>query len=339
MIIKNNILKSLYRNKRTDQCGSKNNVLPIVEVVQKGSSVENILSRFNGNELIRGRSDPIIYLVTPSFNSVATIGRTIDSVISQIGDFFLYYHIQDGGSTDGTLRLLEDYKRSIEELMPSRVQFTYSSCRDNGMYDALYRGFDCFAMSPNSWMGWINSDDQLGDGVLKLLATLSPTEEIEWITGQPSIRSLDGILKTHNIFYSNDLLASGLCDGKSWWFLQQEGTFWRAKWWADLSKVSHFNSNKFAGDYHLWRVLAEWTDLYQYDGATGYFNKREGQISSTQLDKYYMEINSYWCRYMSRPRLKKYSEHSLNRLKFNGDQIITDSVRFRVDGEFCVRVI
>ena len=46
---------------------------------------------------------PTVYVVTPSFNAAAPIDRTIASVLSQAGDFRIRYHVQDGGSTDGTL--------------------------------------------------------------------------------------------------------------------------------------------------------------------------------------------------------------------------------------------
>ena len=49
---------------------------------------------------------PRISVVTPSFNSVATIAGTIQSVLSQ--DYANWEHIVvDGGSTDGTVAVLK----------------------------------------------------------------------------------------------------------------------------------------------------------------------------------------------------------------------------------------
>lgn len=313
----------------------------ILDRVDRGGVAYDYLVKICGLEMVQGlkKSHPVIYLVTPSYNSVDTIGKTIESVVGQRGDFLLYYHVQDGGSSDGTVELLEEYKDRISNEFSSRIVFTYSSCRDSGMYDALYKGFDRFCMTRNSWMGWINSDDQLSDGALDLLSKLASQRNVGWLTGQPSIRMLDGRIRNHNVFYSNQLIRSGLCDGRSWWFLQQEGTFWRAGFWPDLCRVSHFNLQKFAGDYHLWRVLADLTELYQYDGPTGHFNKREGQISSACLDKYYSEVDSYWGRYISRPQLRKYSTHEIKRVSVANNVANIKNVRFRVDGKFCVRAV
>src|SRR5206468_6862008 len=55
---------------------------------------------------------PKITLVTPALNSAHYIERTIDSVLRQ-GYPNLEYFVMDGGSTDGTLDIVKNYRASI----------------------------------------------------------------------------------------------------------------------------------------------------------------------------------------------------------------------------------
>ena len=74
---------------------------------------------------------PLVTVVTPSFNSAEFIERTILAVKSQ--EYPRVEHIlMDGGSTDHTMEIVERH----------RAHFTHiHSGKDNGMYDAIHRGF------------------------------------------------------------------------------------------------------------------------------------------------------------------------------------------------------
>jgi glycosyltransferase involved in cell wall biosynthesis len=87
-----------------------------------------------------------ITVVTPSFNQAAFLGATIDSVLSQ-NYANLEYRVIDGGSTDGTVQILDSYGAQLD--------FCCSE-PDHGQYDALNKGFQ---YSTGDIMAWINSDD------------------------------------------------------------------------------------------------------------------------------------------------------------------------------------
>lgn len=88
---------------------------------------------------------PLISVVTVCFNAAKTLQRTIESVLGQ-GYPHIEYHVVDGGSTDGTLDILERYADRI----------TSTSEPDLGMYDAMNKGIRC---ARGEWIHLLNADD------------------------------------------------------------------------------------------------------------------------------------------------------------------------------------
>lgn len=87
-----------------------------------------------------------VSIITVSFNSVKTIEDTINSVLSQ--DFpEIEYIVVDGGSSDGTVNIIEKYQNRIGK---------WVSEKDRGMYDAMNKGI---AMATGDVIGILNSDD------------------------------------------------------------------------------------------------------------------------------------------------------------------------------------
>jgi glycosyltransferase involved in cell wall biosynthesis len=99
-------------------------------------------------------SRPLVSIVTPSLNQCAFVERTLESVLSQRGDFDLEYLVQDGGSTDGTLAILERHRGRISLVVEP----------DLGQADAINRGF---RRARGEILGWLNSDDLLRPGAVQ----------------------------------------------------------------------------------------------------------------------------------------------------------------------------
>ena len=96
-------------------------------------------------------------IITISYNSSATIERTIKSVLSQtISDF--EYIIVDGASTDTTLDIVKKY----EPLFGGRLH--WQSEPDKGIYDAMNKGI---GRSSGQLIGIVNSDDWLEPDALQ----------------------------------------------------------------------------------------------------------------------------------------------------------------------------
>ena len=100
---------------------------------------------------------PRITIITITFNSAATLEETIRSVTMQ--DYpALEYVIIDGGSTDGTLDIVQKYKDQIQIVV---------SEPDKGISDAFNKGI---ARATGEIIGIINSDDILLPGALQAVA-------------------------------------------------------------------------------------------------------------------------------------------------------------------------
>lgn len=89
---------------------------------------------------------PKVSVVTVVLNRAAQVAQTIESVLSQSYPN-IEYIIVDGGSTDGTLDVIQKYRKHIKRMV---------SGKDNGISDAFNKGV---LMSSGDLVGLINSDD------------------------------------------------------------------------------------------------------------------------------------------------------------------------------------
>jgi len=89
---------------------------------------------------------PLVSVITVCRNAAATIERTIASVLNQ-GYSPIEYIVVDGGSTDGTLVILEQYR--------SRISCCVSE-PDEGISDAFNKGI---ALASGQLVALLNADD------------------------------------------------------------------------------------------------------------------------------------------------------------------------------------
>jgi glycosyltransferase involved in cell wall biosynthesis len=99
-----------------------------------------------------------VSVVTPSYNQGGFVEETIRSVLLQ-GYPNLEYIVMDGGSTDGTVEILEKYDPWIEEWVGEP---------DEGQTHAINKGFQ---RASGDAVTWLNSDDILLPGALGAAAS------------------------------------------------------------------------------------------------------------------------------------------------------------------------
>jgi glycosyltransferase involved in cell wall biosynthesis len=112
---------------------------------------------------------PRISIVTSVYNNASEISAAVESVFSQRG-VDIEYIVVDGGSTDGTLKILEGYGTRIHKLI---------SGPDLGIYDGLNRGI---GLATGDYVGFLHSDDLFADEhtLKRLFARFSQLNCSEW---------------------------------------------------------------------------------------------------------------------------------------------------------------
>lgn len=184
-------------------------------------------------------------IVTPSYNHARFIGRTIDSILSQEGDFDLDYRVIDGASTDDTVEILRGYGDRL----------TWVSERDGGQVDAVNKGLRA---ATGDIVGWVNSDDVLLPGALaKVAAAFTAHPEAEWVHGRCKIIDADDRevrrwislykhLRSQRHTFENFLTED---------YVSQMTTFWRREM---LDEVGYLDGSlRFAFDHDLFLRFAQ----------------------------------------------------------------------------------
>ena len=227
-----------------------------------------------------------ISIITPCFNSEKYIEETIESVLSQKGSFEIEYIIVDGGSTDNTVSIIKKYKESVESgefpVKCNKVSFDYLSEKDDGMYDALTKGFKLIT---GDIVTYINSDDfYLPNAFSVAVDIFDKYLDVDWLTGSTvgyneKGQIVDCLLPFK---YKRRLIRKGIY-GTILINIQQESTLWRKKLLDDLD-FNGLKKYKFAGDFYLWYTFSKRTDLYIVQSCIGGFRGRPGQISQQQRE-------------------------------------------------------
>jgi len=227
-----------------------------------------------------------ISIITPCFNSEKYIEETIESVLSQKGSFEIEYIIVDGGSTDNTVSIIKKYKESVESgefpIKCNKVSFDYLSEKDDGMYDALTKGFKLIT---GDIVTYINSDDfYLPNAFSVAVDIFDKYPDVDWLTGSTvgyneKGQIVDCLLPFK---YKRHFIRRGIY-GTILINIQQESTLWRKKLLNDLD-FNGLKKYKFAGDFYLWYTFSKRTDLYIVQSCIGGFRGRPGQISQQQRE-------------------------------------------------------
>jgi FkbM family methyltransferase len=170
---------------------------------------------------------PVISVVTAVLNSRRFLERTVRSVLDQQYPK-LEYVVQDGGSTDGSVAILERYGSALA---------SFEVARDRGQADALNRGF---ARTTGEIMAYLNGDDLLLPGALQCIARFfSRHPDVDVVYGHRVLIDEHDQEIGRWVMPPHDPAVLSWAD-----YVPQETLFWRRRIWervgARLDDTFHF---------------------------------------------------------------------------------------------------
>jgi glycosyltransferase involved in cell wall biosynthesis len=220
-----------------------------------------------------------ISIVTPSFNQGQFIERTIQSIVEQRGEFELEYLVQDGGSTDQTLEILQRYEGKL----------SWNSERDGGQVDAINKGLRACS---GDVIAWVNSDDVLQPGALQRVAKAFNEPSVKWLHGRCDIidendRTIRHLISAYKHWCCNRYSYSRLLTEN---FLSQMTVFWRRSLMREVGMLDQ--DLDFAFDYDLWLRFAKVSDpLYIRESMASfrwYRSSKSGSLYRQQFAEDYL---------------------------------------------------
>jgi glycosyltransferase involved in cell wall biosynthesis len=115
---------------------------------------------------------PKISVVTVCYNAVSSLEKTILSVLNQTYSNVEYIVI-DGGSKDGTVDIIKNYK--------DRLAYWISE-PDDGIYDAMNKGIK---VATGDYINFMNSDDWFteADSLKRFIMSMATSEDIDIFYG------------------------------------------------------------------------------------------------------------------------------------------------------------
>lgn len=179
-----------------------------------------------------------VSIVTPSFNQVDYLEKSILSVLQQSYDN-IEYIIIDGGSSDGSVEIIKQYQDQLSY---------WVSEKDDGQTHAIKKGFD---IATGDIYAWLNADDAYSmDTVSKAVEYLKYYSEVDLIYGNRLAIDEEG-----RILYWKKMLPIGANSVFSSMILGQESCFWRRSIYKSVGGLDP--KVKFSMDYDFFSRSAQ----------------------------------------------------------------------------------
>lgn len=214
-----------------------------------------------------------ISIITPALNRAKWLPECIESVLGQ-GYDDAEHVVVDGGSTDGTVELLQSAAAKYGD------KIRWISRADRGISQAVNRGLE---MATGDVIGWMGTDDRLAKGALSIVASyfaLNPSAL--WLYGSYVVVDDQGkILRNRRArpFDYGRFLRTGYICGPS--------VFTRRELARSVGPVRE--DMKYCMDFEWYLRVAAIARPHKLDPVLGYFGWHDGSVTKDrhldQLDE------------------------------------------------------
>ena len=226
---------------------------------------------------------PRISIVTPSCNQAKYVGETIESVLSQEGDFEIEYSVMDGGSTDGSADIIRRYADLVASGGWSArcrgITMSWVSERDAGQTAAINAGL---RHATGDIFSYINSDDLYFRGAFqRIVEAFARDPAADFVYGDGDVidgagaRQWEWLSRPYNhaVMTSYHWLWNDFTN-----YILQQATFWRRR---VRERIGDFDpAFHFAMDAEYWiRAGAAGLRLRHLPEKLGKFRMIEGTKS------------------------------------------------------------
>lgn len=178
-------------------------------------------------------NQPLISVITPSYNQAQFLEKTIQSVLSQ--DYpAIEFIIIDGGSNDGSQDIIQKYDQKLA---------FWLSEKDRGQAEAVNKGL---AKATGKYIGWLNSDDLYLPGTIsKAVKLLEVNPNAGLVFGD--VQAINETGQITNIMHYGNWTVKDLIQFR---IIGQPGVFMRKEIVVNCGGLD--DSYHFLLDHHLW---------------------------------------------------------------------------------------
>lgn len=198
-----------------------------------------------------------ISIITICYNNERDIRQTLESVVNQTYQD-IEYIVVDGASTDGSMRIINEYKDKICRII---------SEPDNGMYEALNKGFRA---STGDVVGMIHAGDRLYDHlVVEKIARYYESNDVDVTYGHSKLVDGNDVPRRINRSpkYSRNLVRRG-------WMPSHQSIYCRREL---FEKYGYYRCDLGGGGDYEWFVR--------------YFYRYSDQIKIQLIDNYIVRFS------------------------------------------------